>query len=158
MSSKTVNLVHKYEDGPGDLIASVDGLSDRELDKRFAPKKWTIRQQVHHIADAELNLVYRMKKIIAEDNPLFVAFDQTKWADSFLYERASVEGPMALFFTLRASMTPILKSLKESDFSRTGIHNEDGKVTLLAVFEHAVAHFEHHLKEIEKIKRKHRIK
>ncbi len=158
MSSRTIDLIRRYENGPGDLIASVDGLSEKEVDKRLAPKKWTIRQQVHHLADAELNLVYRMKKIIAEDNPLLMAFDQTEWANDLLYARTSVEGSIALFFTLRASMTPILKSLKDSDFSRTGIHNEDGKVTLLAVFQHTVEHFEHHLKVIEKIKRKYRIK
>lgn len=158
MSSRTVNLIRRYENGPGDLIASVDGLSDRQLDKRLGPKKWTIRQQVHHLADAELNLVCRMKKIIAEDNPLLIAFDQDKWADDLLYTKTSVEGSIALFYTLRASMTPILKSLKDPDFARTGIHNEIGKVTLLAVFQYAIEHFEHHLKAIEKTKRKHRIR
>lgn len=158
MSSRTINLIRRYESAPGDLIASVDGLSDKNLDRRLDPKKWTIRQQVHHLADAELNLVCRMKKIIAEDNPLLIAFDQNKWTDSLLYTRTSVEGSIALFYTLRASMTPVLKSLKDSDFTRTGIHSEDGKVTLLAVFEHAVEHCEHHLKVIEKIKRKYRIR
>lgn len=150
-------MIHRYENGPGDLIASVDGLSDRDLDRRLAPKKWTIRQQVHHLADAELNLVYRMKKIIAEENPLLMAFDQNEWADTLLYTKTSVEGSIALFYTLRASMTPILKSLEDSDFSRTGIHNQSGKVTLFGVLEHTVEHFEHHLATIEKTKRKYKI-
>lgn len=158
MSSRIVALIHTYENGPGDLIASVDGLSDKELDKKLAPKKWTIRQQVHHLADAELNHVYRMKKIIAEDNPLLIAFDQDKWAAELLYNRTSVEGSIALFYTLRASMTPVLKNLHDADFSRTGIHNEDGKVSLLGILERAVGHFEHHLKAIEKTKKKYGIK
>lgn len=157
MSSRTSALISRYENGPGDLIASVDGLSDRDLDRRLAPKKWTIRQQVHHLADAELNLVCRMKKIIAEDNPLLMAYDQDKWADDFLYTKTSVENSIALFYTLRASMTPVLKSLKDADFARTGIHNESGKVTLLGILEHTVEHFEHHLYVIEKIKRKYKI-
>ena len=158
MSSKTIALIRRYENGPGDLIASLDGLSDGDLDKRPAPKKWTIRQQVHHLTDAELNLVCRMKNIIAEDNPLLLAFDQDKWADRFLYTKAPVEDSIALIYTLRASMTPVLKSLKETDFSRTGIHSENGKVTLTGVLEHTVEHFEHHLKSIEKTKRKYKIK
>ncbi len=157
MSSKILSLIRRYENGPGDLIASVDGLSDRDLDRRLAPKKWTIRQQVHHLADAELNLVYRMKKIIAEENPLLMAFDQNEWAATLLYTKTSVEGSIALFYTLRASMTPVLKSLKDSYFSRTGIHNESGKVMLFGVLEHTVEHFEHHLATIEKTKRKYKI-
>ncbi len=158
MSSKTIALIRRYENGPGDLIASLDGLSDGDLDRKPAPKKWTIRQQVHHLTDAELNLVGRMKKIIAEDNPLLMAYDQDKWADSFLYTNTAVENSIALFYTLRASMTPVLKSLKDADFSRTGIHNENGKMTLMEVLEHTVEHFEHHLKAIEKTKRKYKIK
>ena len=158
MSSKTNALIRRYENAPGDLIASLDGLSDSDLDRRIAPKKWTIRQQVHHLADAELNLVGRMKRIIAEDNPLLIAYDQDKWADRFLYSRTPVEDSIALFYTLRASMTPVLKGLKEGDYSRTAIHNENGKMTLMGVLEHTVEHFEHHLKAIEKTKRKYKIK
>ncbi len=158
MKSKTIALIRRYENGPGDLIAGLDGLSDRDLDRRLAPKKWTIREQVHHLADAELNLVCRMKKIIAEDNPLLLAYDQDVWAGSLNYSGTSVENSIALFYTLRASMTPVLKGLKDGDFSRTGIHNETGKVTLLSVLEHTVEHFEHHLKLIEKTKRKYKIR
>ena len=101
--------------------------------------------------------VHRMKKVIAEDNPLLPAFDQDKWAKSFFYDKASVDDSIALFFTLRTSMVPILKGLKDKDFNRTGIHTEDGKITLLDFLEHAVEHAEHHTKMIEKIKRKFKI-
>ncbi len=158
MSSRMNALIRRYENGAGDLIASVDGLSERDLDRRLAAGKWSIRQQVHHVADAELNLVTRMKKILAEDNPLLIAFDQEKWADKFSRSGPSIENSIALFYTLRASMTPILKGLKDADFERTGIHNESGKVTLAGVLEHTVEHFENHLNTIERIKRKHKIR
>lgn len=81
MKSRTAELIRKYLDGPGDLIAAVEGLTDAELDKRIEPGKWSIRQQVNHLADAEMNLIHRMKKVIAEDNPLLPAFDQDKWLE-----------------------------------------------------------------------------
>ncbi len=157
MKSRTAELIRKYLDGPGDLIAAVEGLTDAELDKRIEPGKWSIRQQVNHLADAEMNLIHRMKKVIAEDNPLLPAFDQDKWARSFFYDKASVDDSIALFFTLRTSMGPILKELKDKDFKRTGIHTEDGKITLFDLLEHTVEHAEHHTKMIDKIKRKFKI-
>ncbi|MCL4512001.1 MAG: DinB family protein [Bacteroidetes bacterium] len=154
MNSKTAALLRKYENAPGELIESVNGLSDAELNKRLAPKKWSIRQQVHHLADAEVNFVQRMKKIIAEENPLITPFDQDKWAAKFSYDKSPVEGSVALFYTLRASMVPVLKKLSDKDFMRTGVHAENGKVTLFDILEHAVEHTEHHFKMIEKSKKK----
>ena len=157
MSSKTAELLRKYESAPGELIESIDGLSDAELNKRLAPKKWSIRQQVHHLADAEVNFVQRMKKIIAEENPLITPFDQDKWATKFSYDNAPVEYSVALFYTLRASMASALRKLGDKEFMRTGVHAEDGKVTLFHILEHAVEHTDHHFKMIEKIKRKFKI-
>ncbi len=158
MKSKAAELIRKYSDGPGDLIEAVDDLADAELDKRIKLGKWSIRQQVNHLADAEMNLIQRMKKIIAEDNPLLPAFDQDKWAQSFFYDRGSVDDSLALFLTLRASMVPVLNRLKDRDFERTRIHTEDGKVTLFNFLEPTVEHADHHIKIIEKTKRKSKIK
>ncbi len=158
MKSKIAQLIVKYSDQSGDLIAAVQSLTESEFDKRIERGKWSIRQQVNHLADCEMNIVHRMKKIIAEDNPLIPAFDQDKWANRLFYDKASVDDSIAVFFTLRTTMLPILKGLREKDFDRTGIHTENGKVTLLYFLEQAVEHVEHHTKMIEKTKRKFKIK
>jgi len=158
MRPELVKLIAKYSDQPGDLIAAVEGLTDPQLDKRLDRSKWSIRQQVSHLADAEMNMVQRMKKVIAEDTPLLPAYDQDKWASSLFYDGSSVDDSIAVFFTLRASMTRVLKELKNGDFERTGIHTERGKLSLLDLLEDAVEHAEHHTDAVEKIKRRFRIK
>ncbi|MGO9480862.1 MAG: DinB family protein [Candidatus Kryptoniota bacterium] len=158
MKSNIGELIKKYFDQSGDLIAAVDGLKNSELDKRIEPGKWSIRQQVNHLADCEINMVQRMKKVIAEENPLLPVFDQDKWAHNLFYDKVSVDDSLALFFTLRASMTTVLMELKAKDFEKTGIHTEDGKVTLLNILEHAVEHADHHMKMVAKIKGKFKIK
>jgi uncharacterized damage-inducible protein DinB len=158
MKSKIVELIAKYSDQSGDLIAAVEGLTDSELDRRLGPGKWSVRQQVNHLADSEMNMVQRMKKVIAEENPLLPAYDQDKWAKGLFYIASPVDDSVAVFFTLRTSMTHILKELKDSDFDRFGIHTERGKLTLLDLLEDTVEHAEHHTKTIEKIKRRFKIK
>ena len=157
MNAKRKKLINRYQNSPGDLLAAVDGLSERDLDRRLAAGKWNIRQQVHHIADAEAVAVYRMKKIIAEDRPIIMAFDQDRWSQKFKYEDSAVENSIALFFTLRASMTPLLKRLTDSDFSRTGVHSERGLISVEDLLADAIEHTEHHLKEIESVKKKYKI-
>jgi uncharacterized damage-inducible protein DinB len=151
-------LIARYSDQPGDLISAVEGLSDAELDKRLASGKWSIRQQVNHVADCELNYVQRMKKVIAEDTPLLPAFESDGWANSLFYQKSSVEDSVALFFTLRVNMTQVLRQLSDGEFARYGIHTDDGKVSLLDILEVAVEHADHHTKAIARIKRKFKIK
>ncbi|HUI28998.1 MAG TPA: DinB family protein [Candidatus Acidoferrales bacterium] len=158
MKSVIAELIGKYADQPGNLIAAVEGLKDSELDKRLGEGKWSIRQQVNHLADSEMNMVQRMKKIIAEDTPLLPAYDQDRWADSLFYSKSSVDDSVALFFMLRTSMTRVLKKMGDKDFDRCGIHTETGKVTLLSLLEDTVEHADHHVKMIGKIKSKFKIK
>lgn len=158
MKSKIAGLISKYADQPGDLIAAVEGLTESELDRSFERGKWSIRQQVNHLADCEINYVQRMKKVIAEDKPLLPVFESDKWAKSLFYDKSLADDSIALFFTLRATMARVLRGLSDKDFDRFGIHTEDGKVTLLDFLERAVEHAEHHTKMIEKIKRKFKIR
>ncbi len=39
----------------GNLSKAVEGLSDDQLDTRYRPGGWTVRQVVHHIADGHLS-------------------------------------------------------------------------------------------------------
>jgi len=157
MKSKIAELVTKYSNQPGDLIAAIEGLTDTDLDRRLEADKWSVRQQVSHLADSELNMVQRMKRVIAEDAPLLPAYDQDKWADRLFYTKSSIDDSVALFFTLRASMTRVLKELRDKDFDRFGIHTENGKMTLSDLLEDSVEHADHHMRTITKIKRKFKI-
>jgi len=157
MKPKIAALLAKYESGSGELIEVIDGLTDGDLSKRLEPKKWSIREQVHHLADAELNMVQRMKKVISEESPLLPAYDQDKWADNLSYDKGSVEASIAVFYSLRGSMALALRKLHDKDFDRVGIHTEDGKVTLLELLEHSIEHSDHHIGMIRKIIKKHKL-
>ena len=54
---------------PGQARAAVAGLSDAQLDTRYRPDGWTIRQVVHHLADSHMNGLIRLKLALTEDHP-----------------------------------------------------------------------------------------
>jgi len=158
MKPKIAALISKYADQSGELISTIEGLTDSQLDKSLERGKWSIRRQVNHLADSEINMVVRMKRVISEDLPLLPAYDQDKWADRLFYDGSSVDDSVAVFFTLRISMARVLRELKDKDFERFGIHTNNGKMSLLDLLEDTVEHFANHTKTIEKIKRKFNIK
>jgi DinB superfamily len=43
----------------GEMLALFDGISDEQSLHRYAPDKWTIRQAVSHVSDAERLFVFR---------------------------------------------------------------------------------------------------
>src|SRR5690349_19792008 len=91
------DLVDPYVNGAEKLSLAIRGLTREDL---LAPPpdgagpetgKWTIQQVILHVADAELVITDRMKRVIAEDNPALLAFDENKWVTGLKYESQSAQ-------------------------------------------------------------------
>jgi hypothetical protein len=65
-------LVEKYRDGYRMVAEALDKITDRELDVRPAPGKWSAREIVHHLADSEMTSAIRLRRLIAEDRPAII--------------------------------------------------------------------------------------
>jgi hypothetical protein len=145
-------LIRHYGEGYTRLSAALEGVGEELLNFKPAPDKWSIREVVVHLCDAEINAIYRMKKVISEDNPLLFKFDPDAWAVRLNYEGMDLNLSLQLFQVLRLSMIPVLKQLKEEDWSRTGVHNVTGKLTLKDLVQQFSGHVDRHVQQIERNK------
>ena len=50
------------------------------LEKPPAPGKWSARDIVSHLADAEVAFAFRLRQTLAEDHHVIQPFDQDRWA------------------------------------------------------------------------------
>ena len=71
-------LLERFRRGPELLAVVLTGVFGEEEDFVPAPGKWSARQIIAHVADAELVAAHRFRQILAEDNPTLIAFDQDK--------------------------------------------------------------------------------
>jgi uncharacterized damage-inducible protein DinB len=145
-------LIDQYANGGEKLLLSIRGLTQEDL---LAPPpddpnigKWTIQQVVLHLADSEGVFADRMKRIIAEENPTLLAFDETAWAGALHYESQSGPEAAKLLEITRNQLAAVLRQLPDSAFQRFGTHNQAGKQTLEQVLKKSTDHLEHHLKFI----------
>src|ERR1700685_2084965 len=69
-------------EAPAKLRAAVAGLSDGQLDTPYRLGGWTVRQVVHHLADAQVNWYIRTKLALTEDEPLIKPYDEVLWAET----------------------------------------------------------------------------
>ena len=141
-------ILESYAAGADRPAAAIAGLSPAELDRRPVPDTWSIREIVVHLMDSDLISAYRMKRVIAEDNPLLLGYDEAAFALRLGYGRQDAADAAELFRLNRRLMAEILRSLPAEAFARTGVHSERGKLTLAELVQHYVEHVEHHLRHL----------
>src|SRR5688572_11152340 len=85
------SLIDQFEAGGQRVKDAIKGLSREELTAFPVPGMWSIQQIVIHLQDSELVAIDRMKRIIAEEKPLLVGFDENKFTKNLFYDDQSVE-------------------------------------------------------------------
>lgn len=142
------SLIDQYLKGSDDLRMAVRGLEREDLLAYPVPGTWSIQEIVLHVVDSDLVLSDRMKRVIAEDKPQLIGFDETRFAKALLYNDQSVEDAITLFELNRRQMGRVLAKLPDQAFDRIGTHNERGPMKLSDLLAGAVNHLKHHLKFI----------
>jgi uncharacterized damage-inducible protein DinB len=143
-------LLQSYLQAADKLRASVEGLGPAELNAVPVPGTWTIKQIVIHIMDADLIWTDRAKRVIAEDNPTLIGYDESKFAANLHYELWSVEDAITIFELNRKNFARLLIMLPDAAFARKGTHNEAGEMKLADMIPRIVKHVDHHLQFIHK--------
>jgi hypothetical protein len=119
-------LIEQYRAGAAEVDEALVGITDEELDRRPAePEGWTARQVAHHLADSEAMSYTRLRRLIADDEPLIAGYDEPMWARRLHYERP-IEPSIAVLRAVRAASLQLLEAIDEAEWSRTGTHTESG--------------------------------
>jgi hypothetical protein len=146
-----IDIIRKL---PARIEAAAATLSERQLDAPTAEHKWTTRQIVHHIADAHMNAVMRMKLIVTEDRPLLKPYNQDSWALLEDTTKGSLRASLDIIRGLHERWAQFLEALPEEAWMRAGIHLENGKVILEDLLKVYSRHSENHLQQILNFKQK----
>ena len=133
------------------------GVFGEEEDFVAAPGKWSIRQIVAHVADAEIVMAHRFRQLIAEDSPTMVWFDQDAWATQLDYARRKPKQSLETLRRTRAENYELLKPLPESAYERAGNHTRNGRMTLGQLLEHGAIHTESHARQIGDVREAYKI-
>jgi len=102
----------------------------RWLDRRSGSREWAINEVLAHLADAEVALGFRIRKIAAEPNAPIAAWDQDAWADKLKYRTTDATAALDAFYAIRVSNLEVLARLSRGQRQQTGRHPEYGKITL----------------------------
>ena len=144
------SLIEQYQSQSAQFNEATRGLTREDFLAFPVAGTWSIQQIVIHLSDSDLIGIDRMKRIIAEENPLLMGYDENAFTKTLSYDDLCVEDALKMFEISRRQFAIVLKNLSVNIWDRTGIHSEIGKVTLGEQLEKYVWHFDHHLGFISK--------
>ena len=141
--------IRVIEEAPAKLRSLVAGLSERELELRYRPAGWTVRQLVHHIADSHINSYVRMKLAATESLPTVKSYQEALWAELPDAKGADVSLSLALVDALHQRWVAFLRALPPEDLRRPFRHYVWGDVTIDESIAMYSWHCRHHTAHIE---------
>ena len=147
-ASRSTSLVNRYAAGGPVLLYAVAGITPEHEQAHPGPGAWSLAEVTAHLLDTELVFADRMKRILAEGNPVLQGFDENLWHDALDYPSMPVHEAAELLAGNRRWMARLLASRPEADFARAGTHTEKGRQTLAEVLAYVTNHLDHHLRFI----------
>jgi DinB family protein len=124
-------------------------LGDQGLSRSYGPGKWTGKQILAHLADAEIGIAFRIRQVLAEDNHRIQPWDEGGWARR--YTNVDVESALASYLASRRWNLSLLRALSPEDLEREAYHPERGPETLGTIVRVLAGHDLNHLAQLERL-------
>jgi uncharacterized damage-inducible protein DinB len=120
-------------------------LSDEQANFRYAPGKWSVKDIVLHLSDAERVFLYRMLCFARSDSQPLPGFEESAWAAAAGAEVRGMAGLAAELFAARSATVAFLQGLGDETLTRRGTANGN-PFTVRSIAWIIAGHELHHLR------------
>jgi hypothetical protein len=119
-------------------------LSEDQANHAYAEGKWTVKELIGHVADAERVFSYRLTRIARGDNTPLAGFDENAWAKAAPHARRRIADVVDEMIAVRKSTLALIHSLDDSSIGNMGVANNN-PVSARAICWIMAGHTKHHL-------------
>lgn len=135
---------------PGAIGEIVRTHAPEKFARRPFPGKWTPAEVIGHLLDVEWVFGYRVRTILCDDTPQIIGMDQDKWVARQNHNARAAADLLRDFTAVRAINVALYRSISESDYGRTGRHNERGEERLGDMLHYIAGHDLSHIEQLKK--------
>lgn len=129
-----------------EMVKLISGLTTEQGAFRYGPGKWSVREVVGHVIDAERIFSYRALRVGRNDKTPLAGFEENEYVANGNFEDRAIADLAADFDHLRTSTIDLFRQFDAEAWQRTGVANAfDVSVRALAWI---VAGHELHHREI----------
>jgi uncharacterized damage-inducible protein DinB len=142
---ENVQLIEELEISIHDFIKFVQNISMDKFDFRYAEGKWTIKDIIQHLIDAERVFSYRALRISRNDKTPLPGFEENDYVDNANANDRSIQDLLAEFSAVRQSTLFLFKSFSQEQLGRMGTAS-NADVSVRAIGFIIIGHQKHHQK------------
>ena len=146
-TSITTRLEYQHKS----LLDIIEGLSDEQIRWQIIPGKWSVFENIVHLATYQHAFIKRLDQILEQQKPQFPRY--VAEADPLFYDNCSkvTREIMQDLVTTRREMISKICSLSDRDLGRIGVHLAFGELTITMWLNFFLLHEAHHLFTIFKL-------
>ncbi|BDS09754.1 putative metal-dependent hydrolase [Aureispira anguillae] len=119
--------IEDIRDFPHRLEEILVGLTTTQINWKYRPNGWTIKQVVHHCADSHINSIIRFKLALTEDTPTIRPYWEDRWAELSDSLEDDLSDSLLLIKGLHSKWSKLLTRLSNTELERSFVHPEHGK-------------------------------
>ena len=142
------DLVAVYERQLAELPALLARVGESGSTYRYAPDKWSIREVIGHLIDAERVFSYRATQFSRSDGRALPSFDQDVWTPLGEYDSRSLADLVEEWTAVRRSSSTFLRGLPSAALERRGIASEM-EFSVLALLCLVPGHVQYHIDRLQ---------
>lgn len=139
------DLIEELEISVHRLIRFVQNIPMDKFDYRYAEGKWTIKDILQHLIDAERIFSYRALRFARHDQTPLSSFEEDDYAIAANGSRRSIQDLLTEVAVVRQSTLSLFKSLTQQELLRIGIA-VDKPMSVRALGFVIIGHQNHHQK------------
>lgn len=143
--------IDQIAETPARLRSAVEDLTADQLDTRYRPGGWTVRQVVHHLPDSHLNSYIRFKIGLTEDEPTIRTYHEERFAE-LADTRTEIGSSLALLETLHRRWVILLRGIEAEEWRRVIVHPDLGRMRLDSLLAFYAWHGRHHVAHITELR------
>lgn len=127
-----------------ELTALLSPLGEEKAAFRYAPEKWSVKQVLGHVTDAERIFDYRLLSIARGETKPLPGFDENDYMRGANFDQRSFADLLDDFDATRRSTITLLRGLSDDAWTRAGTANENN-TSVRAIAYMVAGHARHHL-------------
>ena len=138
------NLSGLLESQFADTLALLGRVPRDREDFAYAAGKWSVKEVVGHVCDAERVFAYRALRFARNDATELASFDENAWVENASFGRQRLSDLVDEFKAVRESTVRLAKSLNAEELARRGVASGQG-VSVRALLYIIAGHERHHV-------------
>lgn len=140
---ENVNLIEELEISVHDFVRFVQNIPMDKFDYRYAEGKWTIKEIIQHLIDAERIFGYRALRISRNDKTPLPGFEENDYVKNTDAKLRSIQDLLTEMAVVRQSTLSLFKSFSQEQLSRMGVASNN-EISVRAIGFIIIGHQKHH--------------